>query len=56
MVALKSQNQWSSFDDIINSLLSEYYDPMYEYQYQKKADKTIFKGTHVEIIEWLAGR
>ena len=56
MIALKSQNQWSGFDDIINALLSEYYDPMYEYQYQQKADKTIFKGTHAEIIEWLTAR
>ena len=52
--ALKSQNQWFGFDDIINILLSEYYDPIYEYQYQQKADKTIFKGSHAEIIEWLA--
>lgn len=52
--ALKSQNQWSGFDDIINVLLSEYYDPVYEYQYQQKSDKTIFKGSRKEIIQWLA--
>lgn len=52
--ALKSQNQWSGFDDIINVLLSEYYDPIYEYQYQQKKEKTIFKGSHSEIIQWLA--
>lgn len=56
IIALKSQNQWSGFDDIINVLLSEYYDPIYEYQYQQKADKTIFKGSHAEIIQWLATR
>ncbi|MFT6389279.1 MAG: tRNA 2-selenouridine synthase [Cellvibrionaceae bacterium] len=56
IIALKSQNQWSGFDDIINILLSEYYDPMYEYQYQQKTDKTIFKGSHTEIVEWLATR
>jgi tRNA 2-selenouridine synthase len=56
MVALKSQSQWSGFDDIINILLSEYYDPMYQYQYQQKADKTLFKGSHADIIEWLATR
>ena len=54
IIALKSQNQWSGFDEIINILLSKYYDPIYEYQYQQKAEKTIFKGTHVEIIQWLA--
>ena len=52
--ALKSQNQWSGFDDIINVLLSEYYDPIYEYQYQQKKEKTIFKGSHSQIIQWLA--
>jgi tRNA 2-selenouridine synthase len=52
--ALKSQNQWSGFDDIIHVLLSEYYDPIYEYQYQQKSEKTIFKGSHGEIIQWLA--
>jgi tRNA 2-selenouridine synthase len=52
--ALKSQNQWSGFDDIIHVLLSEYYDPIYEYQYQQKKEKTIFKGSHSEIIQWLA--
>jgi tRNA 2-selenouridine synthase len=54
IIALKSQNQWSGFDDIINVLLSEYYDPIYEYQYQQKSDKTIFKGSHAEIVQWLA--
>jgi tRNA 2-selenouridine synthase len=56
IIALKSQNQWSGFDDIINVLLSEYYDPMYQYQYQQKADKTIFKGSHADIIQWLEAR
>ncbi len=56
ITVLKSQNQWSGFDDIINILLSEYYDPMYQYQYQQKADKTVFKGSHADIIEWLASR
>jgi tRNA 2-selenouridine synthase len=54
IIALRSQNQWSGFDDIINILLSEYYDPIYEYQYQQKNEKTIFKGSHQEIIQWLA--
>ena len=52
--SLKSQSQWSGFDDIIHILLSEYYDPIYEYQYQQKNEKTIFKGSHDEIIQWLA--
>jgi tRNA 2-selenouridine synthase len=54
IIALKSQNQWSGFDDIINVLLSKYYDPIYDYQYQQKSDKTVFKGSHAEILQWLA--
>ena len=53
IISLKSQNQWSGFDEIINVLLSQYYDPMYEYQYQQKVEKTIFKGSRTEILEWL---
>jgi tRNA 2-selenouridine synthase len=56
VASLKSQNDWTGFDEIIAILLSEYYDPMYEYQYQQKTDKTIFKGNHADIIEWLATR
>ena len=54
--ALKSQNLWFGFDDIINVLLTEYYDPTYEYQYQQKNEKTIFKGSHEEVIQWLAAQ
>ncbi len=51
---LADQNRWGPFDDIIECLLSDYYDPMYQYQYQSKAPKQIFEGTHEEILQWLA--
>lgn len=37
----------------INVLLSKYYDPMYQYQIDKKADRIIFKGDHQAVHQWL---
>ncbi|VAW56329.1 Selenophosphate-dependent tRNA 2-selenouridine synthase [hydrothermal vent metagenome] len=37
----------------IKSLLVDYYDPMYDYQFSKKEQRVIFKGTHQEVIEFL---
>ncbi|MFU0921060.1 tRNA 2-selenouridine(34) synthase MnmH [Kluyvera sichuanensis] len=35
-------------------LLEEYYDPMYCYQLEKKADKIVFRGTSEAVTQWLA--
>lgn len=37
----------------IEKLLTDYYDPMYDYQIQKRADKVKFKGSWNEIVEFL---
>jgi tRNA 2-selenouridine synthase len=37
----------------IETLLTEYYDPMYDYQLSKKTDRVQFRGTRPEIIEYL---
>jgi len=34
-------------------LLKDYYDPMYGYQLEKKAEKIVYRGTYEEIAEWL---
>ena len=34
-------------------LLNDYYDPMYRYQLEKKAEKIVFRGTYAEVAEWL---
>ncbi|MCK7342349.1 tRNA 2-selenouridine(34) synthase MnmH [Enterobacter kobei] len=34
-------------------LLKEYYDPMYGYQLEKKAEKIVFRGTYNEVADWL---
>ena len=33
--------------------LKDYYDPMYGYQLEKKAEKIVYRGTYEEIAEWL---
>ena len=35
-------------------LLNDYYDPMYRYQLEKKADKIVYRGTFEEVAGWLA--
>ena len=35
-------------------LLEEYYDPMYRYQLDKKAEKIVFRGTFEEVAQWLS--
>lgn len=38
----------------ISSLLSGYYDPMYDYQLTKKSQKVLFKGDRSAVVEWFA--
>ena len=38
----------------IRSLLVDYYDPMYDYQFSKKIDRVVFKGSHDEVLEFLS--
>lgn len=35
-------------------LLNDYYDPMYRYQLEKKADNIVHRGTFEEVAAWLA--
>lgn len=39
--------------DWIRSLLSEYYDPMYDYQLEQKAERITFRGDQREVVEYL---
>jgi tRNA 2-selenouridine synthase len=40
----------------IAELLSHYYDPMYEYQLEKKGNRVRFSGSHEEITSWLTNQ
>lgn len=37
----------------IRSLLLDYYDPMYDYQLTKKAERIVFRGDQASILEYL---
>jgi len=55
-LALKTHQNTGSFDGflpIVESLLVDYYDPMYNYQIQKKIDRVVFKGSDSDVIEYL---
>ncbi len=45
--SLEPHKEW------IQILLSDYYDPMYDYQLSKKAERIIFKGNQNSILEWV---
>ncbi len=42
--------------DLIRVMLVEYYDPMYDYQLEKKRDRIIYRGEPEAVMEWLARR
>ncbi|MCH8552615.1 MAG: tRNA 2-selenouridine(34) synthase MnmH [Natronospirillum sp.] len=54
VAALRDHDDWSGFDDIIRSLLQDYYDPMYQYQLTRYQRPLAFTGTHDEVLAWLA--
>lgn len=50
--------QWQDGDtqahlEWIALLLNKYYDPMYQYQIEKKAERVIFQGDHQAMHQWL---
>lgn len=56
-LALASQRESGSTDAHFSwlvPLLEEYYDPMYRYQLEKKAEKIVFRGNGPEVAAWLA--
>lgn len=53
--ALKTQSLTGATSDHvgwIKSLLTDYYDPMYEYQLSKHTKKIVFRGPYDEVLEW----
>jgi tRNA 2-selenouridine synthase len=48
----QSQGEVSGHSDWIECLLVEYYDPMYEYQLEKKQQRVEFIGDYQQVLEW----
>lgn len=38
---------------LIESLLVDYYDPMYNYQIEQKKQRIVFKGDYKEVTSYL---
>ena len=41
------------FIPVVNSLLVDYYDPMYDYQISKKQDRIVFEGNVDEVLRFI---
>ena len=44
----------SAHESWIVQLLRQYYDPMYEYQLQKKKERIVFSGDYQQVLQWTA--
>jgi tRNA 2-selenouridine synthase len=54
--ALRQQRNGQGIDahrNWIEELLTDYYDPMYEYQLQKKSSRIVFRGNREETRRWI---
>lgn len=49
----KTNDDTTHYDEFIELMLREYYDPMYDYQLSKKQGRVVFKGNADAIHEWV---
>ncbi len=49
----REQGDSTGFHPVVEELLVGYYDPMYNYQIQKKMDRVVFKGSSDEVLSYL---
>lgn len=50
----KNHNDTAAYKPLIEKLLVDYYDPMYDYQLQVKADRVVHQGDMQELARWCA--
>lgn len=48
----KSRGDTSAHLDWITALLSDYYDPMYDYQLSRQPARIAFRGSYEEVLDW----
>ncbi|MBT3463193.1 MAG: tRNA 2-selenouridine(34) synthase MnmH, partial [Gammaproteobacteria bacterium] len=53
-LALQSHGDTSGHLGWIDYLLANYYDPMYAYQLNQKAQRIVFRGDALEVSDYLA--
>ncbi|MEM7379080.1 MAG: tRNA 2-selenouridine(34) synthase MnmH [Pseudomonadota bacterium] len=51
--ALKTQADTGGFDAVIATLLTRYYDRLYDHKARSRPTEARFTGTHGEILDWL---
>jgi tRNA 2-selenouridine synthase len=51
----KENNDLSDFFPLIESLLVDYYDPMYDFQISNKKHRVIYEGNFHEVTNFLQG-
>ncbi len=51
--ALQRAQDPSGFDPIINTLLVDYYDKLYQHKTDQQQSPPVFTGSHSEILAWL---
>ena len=49
----KTSGSVEGFIPVVNDLLVEYYDPMYDYQSQNKQDRVSFRGDFDQVLQYL---
>jgi len=52
--AHRNHNELHHYEPFIEMILTEYYDPMYDYQNRGKQDRIVFTGNAQAIKEWAA--
>jgi tRNA 2-selenouridine synthase len=52
-IAVQHQDNFASHRHWLTALTSEYYDPMYSYQLDKKKELVVFRGSRSEVVEYL---
>ena len=52
----QSSNSAEGFIPVIEDLLVNYYDPMYDYQIKKKESRIVFEGDANEVKHYLSDR
>lgn len=50
---LKAKSGTETLDQIVNTLLHDYYDPLYAHKMIGREDQIVFKGNADEIVSWL---
>lgn len=53
VAALARDGDTAGFDAIIETLLTHYYDKLYQHKAQKRQEPPLFQGNHEAVLQWL---